>query len=192
MVTTGVNTKSFSWGTGYYSPPSSLGFTGNSFAGIVPEQTFSLGTLSFFNGTVWLGTQSNSVGFQAMLAFTSPVGLAAQNFNFDFQLTTTPNTGTAKQNADYVFLSSLLPTTSFTLDGVDYTLKLEFGSVAGSGFSEVNQFYVLEGASASANLIGKITASNPLSVPDSGSTLALMAMAIVGVGGLRQYLTCKA
>ena len=90
------------------------------------------------------------------------------------------------------FFRVYFPTTIFTVDGVDYTLKLQFGSVAGSGFSEVNQFHVLEGSTASADLIGIITASAPRSVPDSGSTLALMAMAIVGVGGLRQYLTCKA
>ena len=50
----------------------------------------------------------------------------------------------------------------------------------------------MEGAKASAKLIGTISAVSPPSVPDSGSTLALMAMAVVGLGGLRQYLTCKA
>ena len=118
MVTTGVNTNSFSGGTGYYSPPSSLTYTGASFAGILPEQAFSIGNLSFFNGTVWVGTECYSVGLQAILAFTSPVGLG-QNFNFDFDLITTPNTGTATQNADSVLLSSLFPTTIFTVDGID-------------------------------------------------------------------------
>jgi hypothetical protein len=191
LVTTGVNTESFTWGTGYQSAPSSLVYTGTSFAGILPEQAFSIGTLSYFNGTVLDGTQCYSANFQALLAFTSPVGLA-QNFNFGFELINTPNTGTPEQNADTVFLSSLLPTTIFTVNGIDYTLKMAFGSVTGSGFSEINKFSVLEGASASANLVGIITASNPSSVPDSGSTLALMAMAVVGIGGLRQYLTCKA
>jgi hypothetical protein len=191
LVTTGVNTNSFTWGTGYQSPPSSLKFTGASFASILPEQTFSLGNLSYFNGTVWDGTQCYSVGLQANLAFTSPVGLS-KNFNLDFNLINTPNTGSATQNADSVLLSSLFPTTIFTLDGIEYTLKMGFGSVTGGGFSEINKFSVLEGASASASLIGKITAVNPPSVPDTGSTLALMAIAVVGVGGLRQYLTCKA
>ena len=65
LVTTGVNTKSFTWGTGFQSPPSSLTYTGTSFAGILPEQAFSIGTLSYFNGTVLDGTQANSVDFQA-------------------------------------------------------------------------------------------------------------------------------
>jgi hypothetical protein len=190
MVTTGVNTKSFTWGTGYQSPPSSLKFTGVTFAGIVPEQTFSLGNLTYFNGAVVDGTQASSVVFQAKLAFTSPVGLT-KDFDFSFNLINTPNTGTAAQNADSVFLSSLFPTTIFSVDGIDYTLKMGFGSVAGGGFSEVSKFSVLEGGSASANLIGTITASKPSSVPETGSTLALMAMAVVGLGGLRQYANSK-
>jgi hypothetical protein len=190
MVTTGVNTQSFTWGTGYQSPSSSLKFTGVSFASIVPEQTFSLGNLSYFNGTLMDGTQAFSAGFQAKLAFTSPVGLT-KDFNFSFNLINTPNTGTAAQNADSVFLSSLFPTTIFSVDGIDYTLKMGFGSVTGGGFSEISKFSVLEGGSASANLIGVITASKPTSVPETGSTLALMAMAVVGLGGLRQYVNSK-
>ena len=191
MVTTGVNTKSFSWGTGFQSPPSSLTYTGTGFAGILPEQAFSIGALSYFNGTVYDGTQCSSVDFQALLSFTSPLGLA-QSFNFDFRLINTPNTANATQSADSVFLPSLFPTTIFTVDGIDYTLKMWFGDVTGSGSSQIDKFFVLEGGKASANLVGVITASTPRSVPDSGSTLAFMAMAVVGVGGLRQYLTCKA
>jgi hypothetical protein len=191
MVTTGVNSNSFTWGSGVNSPSSSLNFTGVTFAGIVPEQTFSLGSLSYFNGTVLDGTQCLSVGLQTTLAFTSPVGLT-KNFDFNFDLLNTPNTGTPEQNADSVFLSSLFPTTTFTVDGIDYTLKLGFGSVIGGGFSEVSKFSVLEGQSASADLIGIITASQPSSVPDSGSTLALMAMTVVGLGGIRRYMSCKA
>ncbi|HEY5704588.1 MAG TPA: choice-of-anchor K domain-containing protein [Terrimicrobiaceae bacterium] len=187
LVTTGVNTNAFTWGTGVQSPSSSLTYTGTGFAGVLSEQAFSIGSLSYFNGTVLDGTQCYSVGFQALLAFTSPQGLA-QNFNFDFQLINTPNTGTDVQNADTVFLSTLLPTTTFSVDGIDYTLKLAFGSVTAGGFTEVNKFSVLEGRSASADLVGIITANTPHSVPDSGSTLAFMAMAVVGLGGLRQYL----
>jgi hypothetical protein len=68
-----------------------------------------------------------------------------------------------------------------------------FGSVTGGGFSQTDKFSVLEGNWASAQLVGLITAINPPppSVPDTGSTLALMAMAIVGVGGVRQYLARK-
>lgn len=191
LVTSGVNTDKFTWGTGVGTPPSMLSYTGKLFAGIVPEQAFSIGTLTYFNGTVLSGTEATFVALRTLLDFTAPSGLA-QSLDFDFKLINTPNNGNDEESADTVFLSSLFPTTIFTVDGVDYTLKLGFGSVVGNGFSEINQFSVLEGYEAAADLVGIITASAPRSVPDSGSTLALMAMAIVGVGGLRQYLTCKA
>jgi hypothetical protein len=189
VVTTGVNTNKFTWGTGVQSAASSLTYTGTAFAGIAPEQAFSIGTLDYFNGTVADGTQAYTVGLRTQLAFVSPIGLT-KTFDFNFDLINTPNTGTDAQNADSVFLSSLLPTTLFTVDGIDYTLKLGFGSVTGSGFSQIDKFSVLEGKSASANLVGIITAKNPPSVPDSGSTLALMAMAVVGLGGLR-HVACR-
>jgi hypothetical protein len=188
LVTTGVNTDTFTWGTGVGTPPSLLNYTGKVFAGIVPEQSFSIGTLKYFNGTLMAGTEAESVALRTLLEFTAPSGLA-QSFDFDFKLINTPNIGNDEDNADKVSLSSLFPTTIFTVDGVDYTLKLEFGSVVSGGFSKVNEFSVFEGSTAYADLVGTITASAPPSVPDSGSTLAMMAMAIVGVGGLRQYLT---
>lgn len=191
LVTTGVNTKRFTWGTGYQSLANSLEFTGTSFASIVPpEQTFSLGTLKYFNGTVLNGTEAYSVGLRLTLGFTSPEVLT-KSFDFKFNLINTPNTGTATQNADSVLLTSLFPTTIFTVDGIDYTLKLGFGSVTGSGFSQINKFSVLEGKTASAHLLGTITALTPPSVPDTGSTVALMAMAIAVLGGLKQYSTSK-
>jgi hypothetical protein len=145
------------------------------------------------NGITRSGTEADSVDFRAILAFAPSIGLT-EEFDFDFQLLNTPNNGSRTQNADSVFLTSLFPTTIFAVDGIDYTLQMGFGSVKG-GFSKSNKFSVLERRRASASLIGTITAVNPPppppSVPDTGSTLALMAMALVGVGGLRQYLTCK-
>ena len=191
LVTTGVDTNEFTWGTGRTLLSNSLRFDGASFAGVVPpNQTFTLGTLTYFNGTVLNGTEASSVDLRVTLDLTSPVDLS-QNFNFDFKLLNTYNVGSATQNADSVFLTSL-PTTILTIDGIDYSLKMNFGSVTGSGFSQIDKFSVLERGTASATLIGTISAMNPPSVPDSGSTLALMAMAIVGVTGMRRYLTCKA
>ena len=191
LVTTGVDTNEFTWGTGYQSLSNSLKFDGADFQGVVPpDQTFTLGTLTYFNGTVLNGTEASSVDLRITLNLTSPV-LLSQNFDFDFKLLNTYNVGSATQNADSIFLTSL-PTTIFTIDGIDYSLKMDFGSVTGSGFSQIDKFSVLEGGTASATLIGTISAINPPSVPDSGSTLALMAMAIAGVSGMRRYLTCKA
>ena len=195
-VTTGgntINTCYFTWGTGYYSPSNSLEFTGNSFAGDVPpDQTFELGTLSYFNGTVLNGTEAYSVDLLMTIAFDSPSGLSLSPFNFNFRLDNSPNISTPMANpanADKVFLTSI-PETLFTFGGVDYILKIGFGEgVTGPGWTELDKFFVIEGGNASAKLMGTISAVP--SVPDSGSTLALMAMALVGVGGVRQYLTRK-
>jgi len=191
-VTTGVNTSYFKWGTGYQSPPNSLQFTGKSFAGEVPpDQTFELGTLSYFNGTVLNGTEAYSVDLLMTIAFQSPSGLRLSPFKFNFLLDNTPNKSTpmtSPANADKVFLTSI-PSSLFTFGGVDYILKIGFGQASSGGWAEIDKFFVLEGAKTSAKLMGTISAVP--SVPDSGSTLALMAMALVGVGGVRQYLARK-
>jgi hypothetical protein len=193
MTVSGVGTNDFQWGVPFQSSTSRLIFSGDPFANITTDQFFNLGTLSYFNGTAWLGTEANTIDFRAILGFTAPTGIPAQNFDFDFTLVNTPNVGSAVQNADTVSLLSQFPTTVFNVGGIDYTLKMGFGSVTGGGFSQTDKFSVLEGNWASAQLVGLITAINPPppSVPDTGSTLALMAMAIVGVGGVRQYLARK-
>ncbi|HEY5704335.1 MAG TPA: choice-of-anchor K domain-containing protein [Terrimicrobiaceae bacterium] len=157
LLTTGVGTNSFSWGLGVNSPPSSLTFTGASVDGAFAEQPFTIGTLSYFNGTVLGGTEAYSVGLRTSLTFSG----FTQQFDYGFQLLNTSETGDPVRSADSVFLSSSLPTSRFTIDGVSYTLKLAFGSVTGGGFSEISQFFVLEGGSASADLIGSITTETP-------------------------------
>jgi len=196
LKTTGVGSSYFTWGTGYQSASNSLQFTGKSFAGVVPpDQTFELGSLSYFNGTVLNGTEAYSVDLLMTMAFQSPSGLSFSPFKFSFNLMNSPNLVTpmnSPANADKLLLTSI-PSTFFTFEGMDYILKIGFGQgVTGPGWTELDKFSVLEGSWASAKLMGTISAVNPPSVPDSGSTLALMAMAVVGVGGLRQYLTRKA
>jgi hypothetical protein len=193
LVTTGVGTSNFTWGTGYQSAANSLKFTGASFAGDVPpEQTFELGTLTYFNGTVLNGTEAYSVDLFMTIAFQSPSGLSLSPFKFNFNLMNSPNLVTPMNdpaNADKLFLTSI-PSTFFILGGVEYVLKIGFGQgVTGPGWTELDKFFVLEGSSASAKLMGTISAVR--SVPDSGSTLALMAFAVAGVGGLRHYLNRK-
>jgi hypothetical protein len=155
----GIGTNTFSWGTGVESPPSSLSFVGKSVLGAIPEQPFVIGTLSYFNGAVRAGTEAYSVGLQTTLTFS---GLT-QSFDYGLKLINTPNTSNPIASADSVLLSNSLPSARFDLNGVNYTVNLAFGSVTGSGFTQVNQFFVLEGGSASADLIGSITASTPTS-----------------------------
>jgi hypothetical protein len=188
------DTSRFTWGTGVSSPPSSLYFDGASFSGVTPGQFFNLGSLTYFNGSVASGTEADSVVLRNSLSFTNPSGIILQSFNFGFQLINRPNTDDPTASADSVFLSTNFQPTIFSFGGINYTLDLTFGTVSGiNGFSNPNEFFVREGQSAGVSLLGKITAQTPPpSVPDAGSTLALMGMAVVGLGGLKKYVARKA
>lgn len=162
LVSSGSGTGLFTWGSGFESPPSSLAFSGQSVTSVLPEQAFVLGSLSYFNGVILLSSEANSVNLRTALDYSGQTA----NFDFQFQLINRPNTADPIASADSVFISALLPSTSLSVDGTDYALKLEFGSVTGSGVSEINQFFVFEGGSASADLIGTLTAVSPPVVPE--------------------------
>lgn len=178
MLTSGVGTPSFSWGDGsaFGSPPSSLAFTGGAFSSSV-NTPFSFGTLSYYNGTILLGTEATGVDLSVLLNFTTPSGVN-QSFNYTLGLINTPNVGTPAEQADIVQFQTTFPSSSFTYGGVNYTMEfLGIGSITGSGYSTINQFHVLEGASANAELLGRITAQTaPVPEPET------YAMLLAGLG----------
>lgn len=179
MVTTGAGTDSFTWGDGtpFFSPPSSLQYTGNTFS-VQTDDVFSFGTLQYFNGTIALGTQADAVDLDVLLSLTTPSGIN-QDFLYNLGLINTLNTSDPNASADIVNLPSAQPDTFFTVDGIDYTLEfLGFGSITGSGFTTVDNFSVFEGSSASAEMLGRITVAT--SVPEPG-TLMLMSLGIIGI-----------
>lgn len=176
MVTTGVNTSFFTWGDGLPPPSSSLSFSGASFS-VPAETTFSVGTLTYFNGTISLGTEATNVDLLLTLAFTNPSGLT-ENFSYTLGLINSPNVvGDDIGSADYVTLPSL-SSTVFTSGGIDYTLHLEFGAFSGASFGGPNEFRVLEGQTAAVGINGRIT-TNLNGVPDGGATLALLGLALL-------------
>ena len=171
MVITGVGTNDFAWGNPgpFGTGPSRLTFEGTMFSAIT-EQEFFLGTLTFYNGTIQLATDADTVDLKINMDLSTPDGMS-QSFVYSLELIDTPNVkGTSPEaQADIVNLPRLSPRSIFTIDGIDYTLKLTFGNVITSngGFSERDRFFVYEGQSASAELRGKITACvDPLSPID--------------------------
>ncbi len=180
MVTTGVGTNAFTWGTGISSPPSSLGFTGASFD--EDENTpFAFGTLDFFNGTISIPTRADTVDLSVSLNFTSPTGFV-ESFLFDLGLTTTPNTSDPDASADVVNFDNTVPSNFFSYDGTDYTLEfLGFGTLVGGGFTLQDSFLVREGESASVELLGRIT-STPSAVPVPAAVW-LFGTALIGLLG---------
>lgn len=182
MVTTGVGTDSFTWGDGtaFGSDPSSLGFAGTSFDND-ENIAFTFGTLSYFNGTIAGGTEANSVDLSVILNFTSPASLA-ESFQFDLSLINTTNTSDPNASADIVNFDNTVPSNFFSVAGVDYTLEfLGFGLLTGSGFVVQDSFRVLEGGSASVDLVGRIT-STPGVVPVPAAVW-LFGTALLGLVG---------
>lgn len=178
MITTGVGTNNFTWGDGtsFNSPPSSLNFTGTAFA-VETNELFSFGSLEYFNGTIADGSEADSVDLSVALSFTIPSGIV-QNFLYTLSLINTPNTSDPLASADIVNLPGVLPDTFFEVDGVSYTLEfLGFGAITGSGFTTIDNFHVLEGQSASTQLLGRIAV---VSVSEP-SSLLLLGIGLTGL-----------
>jgi hypothetical protein len=184
---TGVGTSSFTYGngTGFGTGPSALTFGGASFSTNF-ETPFSLGTLTYFNGTIALGTEATAVDLGLTTNFTNPA-LGNVLSAFTLSLNSTPNTGTPDQNADFVYFPSSFSTSVFTVGGVNYTVQLlGFGSIVGDGFllSNSTQLHVREGGTATANLLAEVTSRVPSpvgGVPEP-STWAMMILGFAGVG----------
>lgn len=175
LVVSGVGTPNFAWGVGYYSPPSSLSFAGNAF-NTQTEQVFSFGTLSYYNG-VTLGGEADSVGLNVTASFTTPSGING-SFLYNLGLINTTNTSDPNASADIIQFQNTFPSSTFTSSGINYTLEfLGFGNITLGGYSTVNQFHVLEGATASAELLGRVTSNIP-PVPEPET----YAMLLLGIG----------
>jgi hypothetical protein len=175
---TGVGTNTFTWGVG--NPPNSLNFEGSSFS-TNSNQRFSIGDLTYFNGSISAGTEADSVPLNILLSLTNPTGIN-ETFVFDFDIINTPNNGTPEQNADFVFPVSVIPSQSFNVGGTDYTLEL-LGFSQDGGVTVENEFRVLEGATTTAVLFGQITVAppNPTETPEPSAMIGLLAVGSLGM-----------
>jgi hypothetical protein len=173
----GVGTSDFYWGTGM-PDRSSLKFAGTSFS-TNTDVDFSFGTLTYHNGTIVSGTGADAIDLSTTLNLTTPVGLQA--FTYNFQLINTLNTTNPSASADYVLFPNAFPTQTFNYAGTQYTLQLTgFGNPASGGFSMINEFHVFENTTASAQLIGRVTANIPSSVPEP-TLFSMLGMALFGL-----------
>lgn len=175
MIAVGTGTDTFAWGIGEQSY---LDFSGSTIRTEF-DTIFSFGTLSYYNGSIVPNTHADSVDLSINLNLISPAGIN-QDFSYNLSLINTPNTGDPYASADYVTFPSIFPASTFSYNGTDYTLGfIGFGEITNNGFSMVNEFHVMEGCSANAQLLGKIT-ENTNVVPEP-STFVLFGGGIAGL-----------
>lgn len=130
-------------------------FQREQFSGVSPNTDFTLGRLVILNGTTFNDSEATSVTLKLALNLTQPVSQGG-TVNVNFTMLSTPNTSDRLASADTVTVNN--PTTSYTVvsGGVTYTLQLKLVSDdLSNGTVSGNTFYIYEGASASATVVGQ-------------------------------------
>ncbi|BCT67831.1 choice-of-anchor K domain-containing protein [Nitrosospira sp. NRS527] len=154
----GVEMNSFNWGeptSDLLGSQGNLTFVGDSFSPSAGE-TFKLGTLTYHNGATISGTDVTGIGLDIPLNFDD----TSRNFTYHTSLSinntlniSNPNIGTPEANADIV---------SFVGNTFPYT------------------FHVLEGATASVDLMVKLTPTEDqlqlvgLTNPTTGGSVSIV------------------
>jgi hypothetical protein len=88
------------------------------------------------------------------------------------------------ESADSVFLTSQTTNRFFNLGGQYFTLEIGFANATEGGFENVDEFFVFENESASAELVGVIT---PNVTPEPSTfVLAILGLLILGMTGRRR------
>lgn len=184
IVTGGVGTPVFTWGTPDGTPANQVAFDklGGTFSSTT-ETPFKVGKITYFNGTTASGTTPDSVDLALTLTFLNPA-LGSITSDYTFKIVTTTNTSDPDASADYLYLPTAFSTTSFLIGGTTYNVKLTgFSDIVGDGFlaSDDLALHVREGGTASADLFAEVTTQTS-AVPEP-QNLALM-LAGLGMMGL--------
>ena len=176
----GVGTNSFTWGNpgNFGVGANNLHFTSSAFSA-QSTTPFTLGTSPYSNGTTASGSNASSVELNTHLDF-SQAAIPTFNANFALALNSTPNTGNNRQNADFVSFNNMTASNTFKINGITYHFEITgFQNVIGDGFldSSADQFHVMEGRRAQADLYGNVTASVP-----EPETYAMLLAGLAGLG----------
>jgi hypothetical protein len=187
-TSTGVGTHEFKWGQAITDDPD-FGTEANklTFTGIDKNKPFlakvgslfKVGSLTYSNGIVPLGTNVDSVPLNLNLSFTNPVNYS-EEFKFDFELYNTPNLGaTPEENADSVIIMNKYGDRSFTDDqGIEYLLEM-IGFSQDGGITTVNKFDVLEREQTTAGIYARITRVTPTKqIPEPSGLVGISALSI--------------
>ena len=174
----------FQWGrastSSSYAHSSALWFEPQAALNVQPEQSFTLGTLYYRNGTIVSNTGASGVDLAVTLNFSVPSGMAPINAVYHSNLLNTTNSSDQVASADIVSLGNISSPLAFTdAAGYRYYLEMTFQvdqNTLDGTLSTVNQFRVFEGMQGSAELLGRFTTAPADGVPEPGGT-ALAAVA---------------
>jgi prepilin-type N-terminal cleavage/methylation domain-containing protein len=148
----------FLWGTSATSDKkqNELTFRGESFRTIAPDQEFKLGTLSYYNGTTFSGTNATSVQIGIELNMSTPT--VKETLAFEFKLLSTPNKGKdANADADYVYIPDVSTNFRTSIKGKTFALVLRFGEHTSHGFTTIDTFHAHEGKLLTGTIYGRLT-----------------------------------
>ena len=155
----GQQNSNFKWGDPATpdKKQNELNFAGASFANIAPDQEFVLGSLDYFNGTTWSGTNATAVQIAIELDLTAPG--VKEALNFTFKLQSTPNLGkNADVDADYVYIPDVSTNFRTVIKGHTFALVLRFGEHGPNGFTTIDSFHAHEGKTLRGTIYGRLTA----------------------------------
>ena len=135
--------------------PNVLSFANLPFSAVAANQSFTLGNLTFINGTTYNLSEATAATLQVQLNFTDPA--LSRVVDVNVKLVSTDHVdGDRLASADTVELVNPSPV-SITIDGVTYTLQLSWVTLdPGAGVVQGNKLLVFEGASATAQLRAKL------------------------------------
>jgi hypothetical protein len=185
-VYSGIGTNSITWGApspGF--PASILTFTGKSFSGVTPGQVFDLGTVTYFNGT----NLNDTFIFGATLTLSvnstlgGSVDPAVSNLGFIATQNRQPPPNTLKLDADFITFD-VFPVTFNVFEGATASADL-FGKIVGDPMLTITSIELVPGQENN----GFIGNGQP-SVPDTGSTLGLMGLALLALV-LTRVIECR-
>jgi hypothetical protein len=169
---TGVGTNSFTYGEPAFGNPNQLTMDGDSISTLTGSD-FALGRLSYFNGSTYDGTHSDSVELNLDIILSAPVPTSI-TLPVTLDLLSTENsTGAADPDADYV--SAVLTSLPlFVANGTTYQLQLVgFGNLSGADtLFDPHTVKLGEQDSMSADLVGVIAPA-----PEPSSCLLLLSAA---------------
>jgi hypothetical protein len=146
---------------------------------------FLLGTLKFYNGVIRADSGIDGVDLDLLVTITTPAMGPLSTFTYDVGIENTRN----PESDSILFLNHPLLPYGFSYGGSDYLFKVE-GFSLDEGASFVDEIVVCERFCKTAGLYGRIieTGGGIPPVPDAGSTIMLVGMAMFGLEVLRRVV----